>query len=147
MNRLQRRSFGLVLAFVALLTSTILIGGVIVTTAGCATPASVAGQSTANLTAPGIQALHGKEVVKYLDIIRDLAIDAEAAGKIPTATTANIIRWHKAAINTINQTPNGWKATVLTGMDAVQAALTPAEHGILDPYFLTAKTIIQAVIA
>jgi hypothetical protein len=144
MKRRTYYSFGLVMALVALLTSTILIGGVAMS--GCATPAAVAGQSTANLTAPGIQALHGREVVKYLAIIRDMAVDGNAAGKIPDATTERIVRWHAAAIKTIDATPDGWKAAVLTGITSMQGALTAGEHALLDPYILSAQTIIAAVI-
>lgn len=135
------RAFGFVVALATALTATVL------GTPGCATPAAVAGRSTANLTAPGIQALHGKEAVKYLDIIRDLGIAAEAAKKIPTATAERIVRWHRAAIQTIDQTPNGWKPSVLTGLDQLQRSLTPEEHAIFDPYILSARTLIQAVIA
>lgn len=145
MRRLQRlyvRQFGLVMALVALLTSTVL-------TLGACAPKAIGGRSTANLTAAGggIQALHGIEAVKYLDIIRDLAVDGEKIGKVKTSTAAAIVRWHRAAITTIDATPNGWKPSVLTGIDQLSATLTPEEHTLFDPYILSAKTIIQAVIS
>lgn len=143
----SRRSFGLVLATVALWTSTILVSMGAVGTFGCSPATQVGGRSTANLTAPGVQALHLKEVVKYLDVVRDTAVDAEASHLIPTPTTEAVVRWHRAAVTTIGTAPAGWKATVLTGLQQLQASLTPAEHQILDPYLLAAETIIQAVIA
>lgn len=138
MRRL-RTHFGLILALTALLTSTILAE------TGCAPPAAVAGRSTANLTTPGIRALQAKEGIKYLDLIRDFAQDGEAAKVVPLETAVKVTRWHKALVLTINQTPNGWAAVALTGLDALQQALSPTERALLDPYISSARIIYQAV--
>lgn len=140
MRRLRTR-FGLVLALTALLTSTILA------TPGCAPPAAVAGRSTANLTGPGIKALQAKEGIKYLDIIRDTAQDAEATKILSLETATKVTRWHKALVLTINQTPNGWQAVALTGLDELQKALSPDERVLLDPYISSARIIYQAVVS
>ncbi len=111
----------------------------------CAT-SNVAGRSTVNLTTPGIAALHASEVVKVLDVIRDTAVDAEAVKLMPTATAKAVVTWHNAALETIKATPNGWKATVLAGLDALLKGLAPAERQILAPYIAAAEMTIKAVI-
>lgn len=114
----------------------------------CCAPKAIGGRSTANLTTAGggVQALHGVEAVKYLDIVRDLAIDGEKIGTVKTATAALVVKWHRAAITTIDATPGGWKASVLAGIDQLSTAIPPNEQALFAPYILSAKTIIQAVI-
>lgn len=112
----------------------------------CAIPASVGGRSTAQLTTPGIVALHGVEVVKALDIVRDTAIDAEAAKILPTATVTKIVKWHKAALDIIRSTPGDWKPSVLAGLDVLKKELTPSELSIVGPYIESAIFLIKAVI-
>lgn len=112
----------------------------------CAAPSNVAGRSTANLTTPGLVALHASAVVKVLDVVRDTAVDGEAAKLIPTATAKSVVTWHKAALDTIKATPNGWKSTVLAGLDALAKGLTDAERKILAPYIFAAQMTIKAVI-
>ena len=79
----------------------------------CGTPASVAGRSTANLTAPGVQALHKKEVVKSLDVVRDTAVDGEASKVISTATARVVVTWHKSALEVITASAAGWQTAVI----------------------------------
>lgn len=138
MRRLRTR-FGLVLALTALLTSTILA------TPGCAPPAAVAGRSTANLTTPGTKALQAKEGIKYLNIIRDTAQDAEATKILSLATAEKVTRWHRALSLTIDQTPAGWQAVALKGLDELDTVLSPAERAVLGPYIASARIIYQAV--
>lgn len=133
------RSFGLVLVLVALWTSTILLIG------GCAPPVAVNGQSTAALTAPGIRALQAKEGIRYLDIIRDTATEAESLHAIPTATAEQVVRWHRALVTTIDKTPQGWAIVALTGLDELQKRLSPADRALLGPYITSARIIYQAV--
>ena len=112
----------------------------------CATPTSVAGRSTADLTAPGIRALHATEVVKALDIIRDTAIDGEAAGVVPLATAKAVVTWHTAALRAIAATPNGWKASMLAGLEALKTALPAADAAVFIPYINAAIALIGQVI-
>ncbi len=122
-----------------------IIGGFVALSA-CAT-GNVNGRSTVNLTPPGLAALHASEVVKVLDVIRDTAVDAEAAKLMPTATAKVVVTWHKAALDTIKATPNGWKATVLAGLDALEKGLSTSEAKILSPYIAAAQMTIKAVIS
>ncbi len=123
-----------------------IIAFTIFATVGCAPPAAVGGRSTANLTAPGIRALQTTEVVKVLDIIRDTAIDGNATNVISTPTTTKIVTWHKVTLQTIQSTPDGWKTTVLSGLDNLKSALPSNEVNIIGPYIDSAKSLIEAVI-
>ena len=113
-------------------------------TVACAT-SNVQGRSTANLTSPGLVALHASEVVRVLDVIRDTAVDAETAKLLSTDTTRKVVTWHKAALQTIQATPGGWKLTVLAGLDALYQPLTPSEQSVLRPYIFAAKLVIESV--
>lgn len=122
----------------------ILILGIV--SIGCSVPAAIGGRSTAQLSTPGITALHTLEVVKVLDIIRDTAIDSEAAKIISTSTATKVITWHRATLETIKDLPNGWKDTVLSGLDNVKGILSPSELKIIGPYINSAASVIKAVI-
>lgn len=121
----------------------ILIGVVVLTTA-CAVPASFGGRSTAQLTAPGVQALHTVEATKALDLIRDTAIDGETARVIPTTSTALVVKAHRAII-IVMRTP-GWKLKVLATLDQLKKDLPARDATQLGPYIDAATSIIKAVI-
>lgn len=114
-------------------------------TTSCALPAALAGRSTAQLTTPGIAALHAQEVGKTLDIIRDFAVDAEATKNLSTATMLKVVRWHKSAVMIIDQTPDGWKATVLAGLVQLKVTLGVSERTLLGPYIDAAILVIKGV--
>jgi len=112
--------------------------------ANCAS-GSYQGRSTAELTTPGIVALQTTEVVKVLDVIRDIAIDAEATKIIPTNTASHVVSWHKAALQTMKDTPSGWRAIVLSSLTNLKGTLSPSELSIIGPYIDSATSIIKAV--
>ncbi len=108
--------------------------------------ASVGGRSTAQLTAPGVQALHTAEVVRVIDVIRDTAVDGEATKVISTPTAAVVVKAHKAIVETMRQLPNGWKATVLIILAQLKSDLPAADRVQLAPYIDAAVNTIKAVI-
>jgi hypothetical protein len=117
---------------------------VVCTATGCAPPAAVAGRSTATLTAPGIAALQAKEALRYLDIIRDAAQDAEAAHLMPLADAEVVVRWHRALALTLDRAPD-WRTAALTGLDQLGTLLSARAQRLLDPYLVAARRIYQAV--
>lgn len=124
-----------------ILTITILLS---IISASCAN--NYQGRSTAELTQPGITALHTLEVVKVLDVIRDLAIDSEKAKFISVNTTRRIILFHQAALQTIQSLPNGWREIILTSLKSLDSVLTVEEKKIIEPYILAAMSLIEKVI-
>ena len=89
-----------------------------------------------NLTPAASFAWKQHEIQKDLDIIRDLAIDANAQQPpiLSTETTRKIVLWHEMAIQLVHDAPLGWKATLLTSLGQLSKALTPAEYQVIAPY-------------
>lgn len=98
-----------------------------------------------NLSPAGTAAFHGTRVIKALDLLRDTAVDANnlVPPLVSTDTTRKVVTYHKSAITIIHSTPTGWKATVLTGLDALAAQLPATEKAQLGSYLTLAKTLIQ----
>ena len=99
------------------------------------------------LSPAGAAAWQGIQAIRILDTIRDVAISAEAQSPkvLSTETTRKVVTWHKAALQTIQATPGGWKLTVLAGLDALYQPLTPSEQAVLRPYIFAAKLAIESV--
>jgi hypothetical protein len=99
------------------------------------------------LSTEGRIAYEATRVIVALDVIRDIAVDASntAPPLLPHATMLRIVAWHKAAITTAHESATGWRAAIRSTMQAAQAALTPAEHAQLDPYFTLAQTLLTEV--
>lgn len=92
-------------------------------------------------------AFQGTQVIKTLDLLRDYATDANAQVPplISTVTTRKIVIYHRSAITTIHDIPNGWKPTVLTGLDEVQKNLPPDDASKVAPYVALIKAVIAEV--
>ena len=123
--------FGLVLAFVASL-------GLVASVESCTHPPpslSAAGQLDFNKT----------RVLKALDLVRDTAIDAEAAHLIPTDDTRQIVTWHKSAVSVVDVAGTGWKVTVTTTIDQTVSHLSSTAQTKLAPYVALLKALIGEV--
>ena len=118
----------------------------LVSVSGCAVPASIGGRSTAQLTTPGIVALHGLEVVKALDVLRDLAIDGEAAKIIATSDARQIVTVYRSVLLSLKELPGGWKVTVLTALTQLARDLSPSARAQAGPYIDSAVLLIKAVL-
>jgi len=78
---------------------------------GCApTPKPLSPAATA--------AFHATRVVAVLDVFRDAAIAANSVTPpiVTTASTREVVLWHKTALKTIAAVPTGWQATVKAGL-------------------------------
>lgn len=118
----------------------------LVASSACAIPASVGGRSTAQLTAPGVQALHIIEITKALDIVRDTAIDADKANIVPNATAKLVVVAHKSIIDVMRAAPSGWKAGVLEILAQLRKDIPAADAAHFTPYIDATVSIIKAVI-
>lgn len=107
-------------------------------TAACATLPP--GHSTA-----AQDAFKKTQVVHALDVIRDVAIDAEAVALISTDTTRTVVVWHQSALKTIAASEDGWVATVSTGLSGVLDALPKTERAILLPYVSLAQALLKGI--
>lgn len=119
-------------------------------------------QSTApaGLSPAAATAFTQTRVIQALDLVRDAAIAANeqpAGGCVPaenvvcspllsTATTRRVVQFHRSAIVLVHDAPAGWRASLLTSLDGVLAALPPAEREYLAPYAALVRSILQEVI-
>lgn len=102
----------------------------------------------ATLSPQASQAWYATRVIKTLDLIRDTAVDANAQTPplLSTETTRRVVEYHRSAIITAHEMPNGWKRTVATGLGELANNLNSQEQTILIPYIHLAQTILNEVI-
>lgn len=131
--RMLPRRISLVLALIALLTSTILTGA-------CA-------KAPPTLSPAGVRAFNTARVVKALDVLRDTAISANAQVPplVSTDTTRKVVLYHQATLKTIQALETGWQAAVRAGLDSVVQTLPPNEQAILGPYAVLISAILAEV--
>ncbi len=87
------------------------------------------------------------EVQKDLDLIRDIAIDANALRPQPLLSedsTRKVVTWHKAAITIIHETVN-WQTAVVSSLEELKKALPEGERKVLDPYITLALGILKGM--
>lgn len=132
--------------FIAIQSITIVAFALVAVVLGAGTSAC-ANHAPPNLTPAATSAWYGTRVIKDLDVLRDTAIDAnnQTPPLLNRATTARVVLYHKAAIKTVHAAPNGWKATVSTGLDSLADSLTLDEKAILAPYLALAKAALQEI--
>jgi hypothetical protein len=126
------RRIGQTLALTALLTASIL------TMEGCKhIPPNLNPQATA--------AWYGTQVIRNLDLLRDIAQDGSATTPpvISIVTARKVTLYHESAIKTIHSIPLGWQSIVSSGLDELAKDLPKAEAQQLGPYIALAKTVIQ----
>ena len=107
---------------------------------GCAQPPP-------NLSPAGVAAFKGTQVIKALDMLRDVAIDAHATVPplLAETTTRSVVLYHKSAITIIHSTPNGWAPSVQAGLAELSKTLAASERAQLVPYITLAQTLIAEV--
>lgn len=100
-----------------------------------------------NLSPAGTAAFHATRVVKALDVFRDAAISAndQSPPLISTATTRQIVLYHKSAVTMIGAAPSGWVLVVQTGLTELDKNLPTHERQQLAPYVALVRTLIVEV--
>jgi hypothetical protein len=86
-------------------------------------------------------------VIKGLDLLRDFAIDGEAATPkvVSTATTRQIVTYHQSALKILDAAGSDWKAVVGTSLDALVPALPEKDRPKVAPYVALVKGLLQEV--
>lgn len=90
-----------------------------------------------NLTPTAQQAFKNHELQKALDFARDVAVDAEAAGALSTATTRKMVLWHKASISLVHAQGTGWSEQlrdITRALTSVNSTFSSDEKNLLTPY-------------
>lgn len=101
----------------------------------------------ANLSPQGVVAWQATRVIAALDVVRDIAVDANKTTPpaLSTDTTRKIVTWHRAALTVVHQSPQGWRATVTTTLTELLRTLSEAERHTLQPYVTLLVTVLQEV--
>lgn len=100
-----------------------------------------------NLTPAASMAFRATQVVRALDVLRDVAIDANAQKPplLSEEVTRKVVLYHQSTVKVIQATPAGWPAMTKAGLDALLSGLAPPERALLAPYAGLINTIIQEV--
>jgi hypothetical protein len=93
-------------------------------------------KATPNLSPEASLAWTNTRVIKGLDLLRNAAVDAEAATppQLSTATTRRVVLFHQSALRTIEATGHGWRPTIAAALRELPANLPEKERAVLAPY-------------
>ena len=98
-------------------------------------------------TPQGITAFQNLQIYKTLDLIRDIAIDANDTEPpiLRTDVTRKVVSWHKSALTLIHARAEGWRAVILNGLDGILRTMSDDERSVFSPYVALLKTIVESV--
>ncbi len=104
-------------------------------------------QPPPNLTPAAVVAFRQTEIVKDLDRVRDIAVDAhQTTPPLLTAeVTKEIVTWHQTAIRLVHDRAANWQAAVLQGLDELQRHLSAHDRQLLAPYLVAVRTLLAEV--
>lgn len=100
-----------------------------------------------NLTPEASAAFRGLQVVKALDVLREVAIEAnkQTPPLLSEDVTRKVVTYHQSAVKVIQASPGGWVPAVQTGLDELLKDLPQKEKALLTPYVTLLKTVIAEV--
>ncbi len=103
----------------------------------------------APLSPAGKIAIQNTRVIKALDLLRDAAVDANAAVPplLSTDTTRKIVTWHRSTLLVIQASGSGWQTAVKEGLTQLKADLPAADVVKLAPYLTLIQTLLTEVLA
>lgn len=103
---------------------------------------------TRNLSAQGKAAYQTTKVVKALDVLRDVAAEAEKQNPklLSPASALKVIAYHKQVVTTMGAVPDGWKTVAEKGLDQLKTDLTPQEWAQIEPFANLLKTLYAAFV-
>src|SRR5678809_417129 len=110
-----------------------------------ALPSSSCTHTPPNLSPSGKAAFQKTQVLKALDLLRDIAIDAEAAGVLKTADARKVVTYHRSTVTSMQAADLGWTAAVGQCLDELVANLPPDARERIAPYVTLLKTVLVEV--
>ena len=132
-----------------------LISSIVLVVALCASSAGCGASLQApppNLSPAAQQAFRYLQTQKVLDLVRDVAVDANAQKKtdgtplVSEATTREIVRLHETAIKMMNASTSGWAAVVYQQLTDIVAKAPPADKSVLGTYFNLALSTLKGLL-
>lgn len=112
--------------------------------ASCAT---LSPKAPSNLTPQVTAKFYATYAIKDLDVIRDLAADANKTTPpiISNATLLVVVNWHEAVVRVVHAAPDGWKAAVLAGLDQLKVLLPANDYAKFKAAIDAARTFTLEV--
>ena len=112
-----------------------------------ALPSTSCTKAPPTLSPAGAAAFQKTRVIKGLDLLRDFAIDAEAAQPqvLSTDTTRKIVQTHQSILRIMDAAGNGWQALVAAALDETLASLSAGERSKVAPYVALVKALLAEV--
>lgn len=98
------------------------------------------------LTPVAQKVFNASEVQHVLDLVRDIAQDANANDNtiVTDSVALAITNWHEAAVTALYACTTGTCAQgSLTALTLIAQTLTPAQHAALDPYVTLASAALK----
>lgn len=94
-----------------------------------------------------VQAFNKTKVIHGLDLLRDIAIEANAQTPplLSAAITQRVVLFHASAITVMNASADGWQATVSAGLSELGENLPANEKAILKPYLDFAASFVKGL--
>lgn len=105
--------------------------------AACTAPVSV--QTTA-----GKVAYTADQIVIRVNELQNAAIQANANGALPTATTRLIVEFAVSADKTLKEAPNGWQSTVSKLWAETKAKLPPMSNPALSSAIASVDLVLAS---
>jgi hypothetical protein len=104
-------------------------------------------KTPASLGPAGITDFQTLQIGHDLDLIRDIAQEASKTSPpvLSRDIAVKVTLWHKAAVQTLASRPQGWKATIQTGLDGVLSTLTEKDRAVLLPYVTLLRTVLASL--
>lgn len=100
-----------------------------------------------NLSPAGAAAFQKTRVIKALDLLRDFAIDGEAATPqiVSTDTTRKIVTAHASILKVMDVAGAGWQQLVSTSLGEVVNNLPAVDRPKVAPYVALVQAILLEV--
>ncbi len=100
------------------------------------------------------RAFRNTQIIKTLDLIRDVAIAAsdQSPPLVSVDTTRNVVLFHQAALKMIQASDAGaatsiWKASILTALDETMRLLPEKERPVLAPYAALIRSALSTFVS
>jgi len=106
-----------------------------------------AGNMPLNLNPQATIAYQNKQIVGVLDLIRDVAIDANDQDPplLDTDTTRKVVLYHQSALRILDSRVNGWQEALAIGINEVVRNLPNAQRQLMSPYVALLQSLIREV--
>ncbi len=100
-----------------------------------------------NLTPQAVAAFHGTQLIRDLDRLRDVAVDAHRTVPplIDAEVTLKIVKWHEQSLLTVRAATTGWKSALRQSLVSLEQELPPRVREVVGPYLAVIRIIMEDV--